>query len=52
VGSGRLGSARAASYANDTHWRHDPMMGRDLRTGADGRPEHPLSRMSIQHHNI
>jgi hypothetical protein len=49
---GRLGSARAASSADDTHWRHDAMAGRDLLTGADWRPEHSLSLMSMRHHNI
>ena len=52
MGSGRLGGARAASSEDDTHWRHDVMARRDLRTGADWRPELSLLRMSMQHHNI
>jgi hypothetical protein len=50
VGTGRLGTARAALAADDTVRAHDAIAGADLRTVADGLLEHPGSRTSIQHH--
>jgi hypothetical protein len=50
VGTGRLGTARAALAADDTLRAHEAIAGADLRTVADGLLEHPLSYISIQRH--